>query len=196
MDHERESAQSKRGETLDERITAATLELLRTRGPKAVTIEAVAARTGMARTTIYRRYRDRNEMLAAAMEPIAESSSPAPPSTDAQALAWLVEQSLRSVDDGIGFGGLAALVTDADPASTDLIRSILARHRAALGRAVEHDIEIGHGRRDLDVDTFLDCIIGAYFAEHARSGAVEPGWADRVVRTLLPSFARSDRPAD
>ncbi|MCD2142071.1 TetR family transcriptional regulator [Rhodococcus pyridinivorans] len=32
-------------------------------GPKAVTIEAVANVAGMARTTIYRRYRDRSEML-------------------------------------------------------------------------------------------------------------------------------------
>ena len=41
----------------DERITAAALDLLRTQGPAAVTVEAVAARSGVAKTTIYRRYR-------------------------------------------------------------------------------------------------------------------------------------------
>ncbi len=45
----------------DERITAAALDLLRAKGPKAVTVEAVAARADVAKTTIYRRYRDRQE---------------------------------------------------------------------------------------------------------------------------------------
>ena len=51
----------------DQRITAAALELLRTKGPKAVTVEAVAARADVAKTTIYRRYRDRQQMLTAAL---------------------------------------------------------------------------------------------------------------------------------
>ena len=42
----------------DERITAAALDLLRTKGPKAVTVEAVAARAGVTKTTIYRRYEE------------------------------------------------------------------------------------------------------------------------------------------
>jgi len=183
---------TRRGENPDERITAAVLELLRTKGPKAVTVEAVAAHAGMARTTIYRRFRDRNDMLAAVIAPIAEPTTPAPGTSDVEALTWLVEQSLRSVDEGIGFGGLAALVTDSDPGSTDSIRQILARHRAALSAAVEHYIEGGHGRPDLDIETFLDCVIGAYFAERARSGRVAPGWSSRVVRTLLPAFARTE----
>ena len=36
----------------DERISAAALDLLRTKGPAAVTVEAVAARSGVAKTTI------------------------------------------------------------------------------------------------------------------------------------------------
>ncbi|MFI6314019.1 TetR family transcriptional regulator [Nocardia fusca] len=35
----------------DERITAATWELLRAKGPKAVTVEAVAAPSGVAKTS-------------------------------------------------------------------------------------------------------------------------------------------------
>ena len=61
----------------DERITAAALELLRAKGPKAVTVEAVAARADVAKTTIYRRYRDRQEMLAAALD-IAHAATAAP----------------------------------------------------------------------------------------------------------------------
>ena len=52
---------------VDAKIAAATLEVLRTRGPRAVTVEAVTAHSGIAKTTIYRRYSDRRDMLAAAL---------------------------------------------------------------------------------------------------------------------------------
>jgi hypothetical protein len=44
-------------------------------------------------------------------------------------------------------------------------------------------------RNDLNVEALLDCIAGAYLAERARNGAVAPGWAQRVPRTLLPAVA-------
>ncbi|HEX2214996.1 MAG TPA: TetR family transcriptional regulator, partial [Mycobacterium sp.] len=60
---------------VDDGITDATLALLRTKGPKSVTVEAVAARSGIAKTTIYRRHRDRRDMLAVAL---ARVTSPEP----------------------------------------------------------------------------------------------------------------------
>ena len=40
---------------VDDGIADATLALLRTKGPRSVTVEAVAERSGIAKTTIYRR---------------------------------------------------------------------------------------------------------------------------------------------
>nr|WP_271213721.1 TetR/AcrR family transcriptional regulator [Rhodococcus wratislaviensis]GLK40936.1 hypothetical protein GCM10017611_78110 [Rhodococcus wratislaviensis] len=173
----------------EQRIASAVLDLLRSRGPKAVTIEAVATRTGMARTTIYRRYRDRNEMLTAAMAPITQPTPPGPDVPPSQVLRWVVEQSLGSIEDGIGFGGMAALVTEDEPWFTELMRSLLVQHRSTLAHVLHRHITAGQIRGDLDAETFLDCIVGAYVAERARSGAVESDWIDRVIRTLLPAFA-------
>lgn len=177
-----------RQQPTERRIAEGTLALLRSKGPTAVTIEAVSTMTGMARTTIYRRYKDRNEMLAAAVEPIAAPDAPAPRSDPAALLLWLVEQSLRSVDPGIGLGGIAALLTDADPEFTELIRSVLVRHRASLAQVVRERMASGEVRGDLEVEVFLDSIIGAYFAEQARTGTVADGWAEAVARTLLAAF--------
>lgn len=177
-----------RPQSTERRIAEGALALLRSKGPTAVTIEAVSTLTGMARTTIYRRYKDRNEMLAAAVEPITEPDAPAPSSDSAALLLWLVEQSLRSVDPGIGLGGIAALLTDADPEFTELIRSVLLRHRASLAQVVRERMDSGDVRADLEVEVFLDSIIGAYFAEQARTGAVADDWAEGVARTLLAAF--------
>lgn len=173
----------------DERITAAALELLRTKGPRAVTVEAVAARADVAKTTIYRRYRDRQDMLAAALTSLTQP----PHDTTAAApnLKWLIDQCHDAIEQGIGLGGVAALLTDEDPAFTTSIRSLLAEHRQALADVLQQKSTGKQIRRDLDVDTVLDCIVGAYLAERARRGPVKPGWADRILHTLSPALTTS-----
>jgi AcrR family transcriptional regulator len=172
----------------DERITAAALDLLRTKGPAAVTVEAVAARSGVAKTTIYRRYRNRNDMLAAALASITEPPPPTNPSELVPVVEWLVEQSYRAVHDGIGAGGLAALLTDENRDYTQLLRSIVHQHRAALASVIRDAMNNQVVRGDIDVETVMDCIAGAYLAELARSGSLAPGWTERVLRTMLPAL--------
>ena len=174
----------------DEAITAAVIELLRTKGPKAVNVEAVAAQAGVAKTTIYRRYRDREEMIAAALTSLA--SPPPPPDTSSlqPVLQWVVEQSFNAIESGIGLGGVAALLTDEDSRFTALIRALLVEHRAALAVVFEDAAAAGQLRADLDVDTMLDCIVGAYLAERARSGNVRSGWAQTDPSRTMASCCR------
>jgi hypothetical protein len=109
-------------------------------------------------------------------------TQPAPP-TDRSALRpilqWLIDQSRNAIEGGIGVGGVAALLTEDDPAFTELIRSLLVQHRKALADVVRDPTVTHLLREDLDVETLLDSIVGAYLAERGRSGAVAPEWADR-----------------
>jgi AcrR family transcriptional regulator len=178
----------------DAMITAAVLDLLRTKGPRAVNVEAVAAHAGVAKTTIYRRYRDREEMTAAALSSLTSPPPPPDGSAPQPVLQWLIEQSVNAVEAGIGVGGVAALLTDDDPAFTELIRALLVEHRAALTNEIANAAERADLRDDLDVETLLDCIVGAYLAERARRGTVEPGWTHRVLQTLWPAFTRQPPP--
>ena len=52
---------------VDTRLSEAVLALLRSGGPGAVTVEAVAARSGVAKTTIYRRHANRADLLRATL---------------------------------------------------------------------------------------------------------------------------------
>ena len=171
----------------DAMITAAVLDLLRTKGPKAVNVEAVAAHAGVAKTTIYRRYRNREEMIAAALTSLTSPPPPPEQPTPEALLQWLIEQSVNAIEGGIGLGGIAALLTDEVTTFTELIRALLVEHRAALAREL-HDAADPAELRDLDIETLLDCIVGAYLAERARRGTVEPGWTQRVLHCLRPAF--------
>jgi hypothetical protein len=90
---------------------------------------------------------------------------------------------------------VATLLTDEDPGFTELIRALLVEHRAALTAELENVAAGADLREDLDIETLLDCIVGAYVAERARCGAVDPAWSQRVLLTLWPAFTGQPAPS-
>ena len=171
---------------VEDGIADATLALLRAKGPRSVTVEAVTARSGIAKTTIYRRYRDRREMLAAALSRV---TTPEPLAADAEAadrLRWLIREAVKTLDVGIGIGGLAAALTDDDPDFTKLFRRILARQRSELESVIDAAKADGSFRADVDGATLVDAIVGAHIAERARTGRVAAGWEVRLFDLFAP----------
>ena len=170
-------------------ITSAALELLRAGGPRAVTVEAVAAQAGVAKTTIYRRYRDRSELLSDALSSVRDPAPPPETASLEAALTWIIDQCHHAVEEGIGAGGVAALLTNQDTQFNDQIRAILLEHRRALTEVIRETKAAGLTRTDLDPDVALDCIVGAYLSERARAGDVARGWQDRVRNEMYPALA-------
>jgi AcrR family transcriptional regulator len=161
---------------VDDAIADATLALLRSKGPKSVTVEAVAARSGIAKTTIYRRHRDRREMLSAALALVTTPEPLAAQADVSERLRWLITEAVKAIEIGIGFGGFAAMLTDEDPDFTKLFRRILARQRAELESVINAAKADGSMRADVDAATLIDAIVGAHTAERARTGRVTKGW--------------------
>ncbi len=170
-----------------DRIAETALQLLRSSGPRSVTVQAVQSQSGIAKTTIYRRFRDRRDMLRAALSQLI-ATAPAPPRADANArLHWLIRQAVGAVGDGIGFGGFASLLTEEDPEFSRLFREVLVAQRAALVTVIEEmksDGDIGPGT---DPDMLIDAIVGAYIAERARTGHVRKNWESRLIATWWPT---------
>lgn len=167
---------------IDARIHRAALDLLRARGPRAVTMQGVTEATGIAKTTIYRRYPNRRALLAAALEELGERL-PEPVSVGAeQRIRWAVTHSVEVVTAGIGVGGFAALLTGEDPDFSDAFRTILGGQRAQVIDALGCDEATGN--------TVIDMIVGSYVAEHARSGGVDDTWTDRVASLVGQLVAR------
>lgn len=168
---------------VDAKIAAATLELLRTRGPHGVTVEAVTARSGVAKTTIYRRYSDRRDMLGAALSSIT-TAAPLDDQTDVRdRFRWVIDRAVDAVEGGIGFGGFAALLTDEDAEFTEVFRRILAEQRATLESVITRTWP------GVDAVTLIDALVGAYAAERARTGAVADGWQNRLFAVFWPALS-------
>jgi AcrR family transcriptional regulator len=178
----------RRAET-DRSIRDAALELLRTLGPGAVNIDAVAARSGVARTTIYRRYRSREELMGAVLDEIVEPGLPVPTLPVPAKLHWVLERVLVVLEDGIGRGGTAAVLADSDPAFTAALRDRMADRLHELTQAMADDVEAGRLSPQVDPDTLVGLLFGAYLSEVLRYGAPREGWADRTVALLAPAVA-------
>ncbi len=94
---------------VDDGIADSTLALLRPEGPQISDGRGGGGRSGIAGTTIYRRHSDRRDMLAAALSRV---TTPEPLAVDAQPadrLRWLIREAVKTIEVGIGFGGLAAI---------------------------------------------------------------------------------------
>lgn len=108
----------------DREILDATLELLRERGYRDFTVDVISERTGIAKTTIYRRWPTKGVLVAAAI-------GPPPPDLSADAI---VADTERVLD----------LLRGAD--TLDVLQSVVAPRRAALAQVVgedEADVRMG-----------------------------------------------------
>jgi AcrR family transcriptional regulator len=171
----------------DLQIRNAALQLLRTEGPDAVNIDAVASRSGVARTTIYRRYRSRGELMEAVLDELVEAGLPAPTVPVAEKLHWLLQSILEVLEKGIGRGGVAAVLTDSDPEFTNTLRERMANRLRVLEQEMTADIEAGRLDPRVDPDTLVGLLFGAYLSEVLRYGEPRSGWAQRTVELLAPA---------
>jgi AcrR family transcriptional regulator len=177
----------------DRDIHRAALRLLRSGGPTAVTVEAVATESGVAKTTIYRRYADREAVLRAALE--AAISPPGEPlgSTPREKIRWALDQAWHQVSGVLGRGGVAAVLANTHPAFTDLFRSVLTPYTDALIDLIRADMAAGELRPDLDPDAVVSLLFGAYLGELVRSGRVDKGFTDRCVDLMWVAMTDGGR---
>ena len=173
-----------RQSSLDERLRAAVLQLLRTGGPRAVTIDAVTAASGVAKTSIYRRHANRGELLTAVLtEAIGTPDVPVEGDVRDKIRAAL-EQVWHQMGDVLGPGGLAAMVSGSDPEFTGLFRDALQPSVEVLVGRIRDDVAAGLLRPDLDAEGVVSLMVGAYLGELVRRGEVAPEWLDRSLELL------------
>lgn len=150
-------------------ILRAARELIDEAGPAGLTMEAVAARAGVGKPTVYRWFENRHAVAMAALidaPPVGEL--PRRRRRDASAIAALELQLLTLADTLASRHGrhVTTMIAAADP-DTEMAKAfrhhvVLARRsegRALLQTAVTH----GELRDDIDVDIALDEIYGALF---------------------------------
>jgi AcrR family transcriptional regulator len=177
----------------DQLILETALRLLSKEGFARLSIDGVAKATGVARTTIYRRYKDKAELAAAAIEHVRSSAELPDTGHTYQDLVELLDQARRQAD--VSFAGGMLLEERHNPEFMKVYRRRVARPRAQLTREVlERGLTRGELRADTDIDAVVELLYGAFIQHYLLRGRPGPAWPERVVGTLWAGIAADTAP--
>ena len=180
-------------------ILDATRELLADGDVGSLTVEAVASRSGVAKTTIYRRWRDKWELAldAVMIDMIPRFEKPVDVGDTRKELLTFINQVVRmqaSAPFGPAMQGLVSQIAT-DPELARVYRDQVVQPRMdQLAPVIERGIARGDLRPDTDVRLVHDLLVGPIFYRLLFSGApLTRNLGPRIVDAILAGFTpRSD----
>jgi AcrR family transcriptional regulator len=127
-------------------VLRAVVEELTDNGYDGATVERIAARAGIAKTTIYRRWGGLSGLLADVMDGYAEQLIPVPDEgsldADLRVLSRDVVASLQDPAIGSAFTSIVAAAVR-DPAARDMLARFIAARAAMMAVIVKRAVERG-----------------------------------------------------
>jgi AcrR family transcriptional regulator len=181
-----------RSEHADQAITRAVLDLFAERGPAAVCIEQVAARAGVGKATIYRRWPGKEEMLLDALGTLS-ASLPVPRGRSVRAdLIALLDAICKDVADPKRARLLALLQGEGERyprLRARYLETVVEPRRELVSSVLRRGVATGELRQDTDVDAAVSLLNGAVLASTHGQGRIDSRYARRIVAELLRGLA-------
>jgi AcrR family transcriptional regulator len=175
------------------KILDATRELLSEDGFADLRLEHVAARAGVGKATIYRRWGSKE---ALAQELLAELAAPhiaVAESDDTRTeLLAAVLNPMRAVTDTPFGPVIRALLSQiaVNPTLGDPFRAtVVQARRDEIARVVARGVARGDLRPDADVDIATELLVGPVYFRLMFGGELTVGFANRVVDSVLRGYA-------
>jgi AcrR family transcriptional regulator len=175
------------------KILDGTRELLADGGVRALTVERVAARTGIAKTTIYRRFRSKDELALAVLIDMVQTVAAVPDLGDARAeLIDVVRSAVTILGETLMGRVMQGLVSElaTDPQLAAAFQERVVELRVfEISRLVARGVERGELRDDLDIHLVHELLFGPVYYRLLLTGQpLDPGLAERLVDSVLPGL--------
>jgi AcrR family transcriptional regulator len=182
-----------RSDATHRRILDAARELLTEGSYADFRMEHVAARAGVGKTAIYRRWRSKQ---ALAQDLLVELAGPhiaiAPTGDTREELLAAVVNPMRAVTDTPFGPVIRSLMSQiaTDPKLGDPFRAtVVAARRAEVTKVVERGIARGDLRPDADPTIATELLVGPIYFRVMFGGELTLDFANRVVDSVLEGFA-------
>jgi AcrR family transcriptional regulator len=178
-----------RSEQADQAIIEATLDVFAEKGFDGVCVELVAARAGVGKATIYRRWSNKEELLLAAFASL-KSPFPEPEGVSVRDdLLAMVEVMCADKADPRKARRYALLLGEGDKYPRLMARykeSVVQPRRDAMRAVIRRGVETGELRPDTDDEIAMLQLTGAIMAqEKSLDGTLDGDFAARLVDGLL-----------
>jgi len=181
-----------RSEAAEQAILAAALDLFAETGPEALGIEQVAARAGVGKATIYRRWAGKEDMLMDALSGLA-TQLPVPQGRSVRAdLTALLEAVCRDVADPRRARLFALMQGEGRryPRLMDrYVETVIKPRRDVVAAVLRRGVATGELRENTDIDAATFLLNGAVLASMYGHEPTDARYAKRVVEELLRGLA-------
>jgi len=178
---------------VDERILETAFRHLVREGYGGTSIEAVAADAGVAKTTIYRRYPTKRDLVVAALRAETPFPEPPPDLSAKQALELFVRGAIAALIDSGAIRVLGSLLVEEqrEPGLLGVFRErILFPRRALVDQMLRRGIDRGEIRPDIDPLVVTEMVAGAVFGHHAILGlAGTDEWVHSLIDHVWAAIA-------
>ncbi len=178
-----------RSEQAEQAIIEATLDVFAEQGFEGVCVEAVAARAGVGKATIYRRWPNKEELLLAAFGSL-KSPFPEPKGVSVRDdLLAMVQVMCADKADPRKARRYALLLGEGEKYPRLMARykeTVVQPRRDAMRAVIRRGTETGELRPDTDVEIAMLTLTGAIMAQdQSASGTLDGEFATRLVDGLL-----------
>lgn len=171
-------------------VLDATAQLLVEDGYSAITIEKIAAASGIARSTIYRHWNNLAEIAFDTVQQLLGPESTVPDTGNLRDdLILLYAMLTRALTHGT-WGDLVRSVVEAamaDPMFAEILEQAVADRRRIGAAVVANAIERGDLPADTNIAWLLDSISGVIYFRMLMSGAdpAEPGMIEHLIDAAI-----------
>jgi AcrR family transcriptional regulator len=173
------------------RVYAAALEVLRREGIGATTFDAIAQQAGVARSTLYRNWASRDDLLLEAIE----EQAPFPATLSGEPALARLEAALQDIGSALSttsWGWIlpaALAATDASPFLSERYLTFTTTLRAVFTTIVDDGKKAGELPPALDDDDFTDALIGPlFFRRLIRKLPADSTWIRNHLQRTLAAF--------
>ncbi len=176
-----------RSDEAHQAILDATLELLGEVGFSAITVEGIAARAGVGKATIYRRWSSKLPLVVEAFGQL-----PGFEDSDTGDLAEDLKKMLRAYLQAFNTTALSAVLPSLagerahDPELSQLFDPVSKDRRRPLLRVFERAVERGEVPADLDIELAADLVVGPIAVTlYSKGGKLHPRMVGPMVDMAL-----------
>lgn len=174
-------------------VVRAATDLLVEGGPSAVTVDAIVARSGVAKSTIYRHWESRDEILFAVLEACSPDVTAPPDELDFEtAMHHLVDQFLAMAHDPEWTRVFPALLMmRAHESTVDTLQQRMeAKQDNVLADVLRRGVAEGRIRPGLDTELVAATLLGPLiFAHLTGKVAIDEALGDHVIAVTMATFA-------
>ena len=188
-----------RSDTTHRRILDATRELLTERSYAELRVEHVAARAGVGKAAIYRRWGSKEALAQELLAELAEPHIAVTKTGDTrEELLAAVVNPMRAVTDTPFGPVIRSLLSQiaTNPTLGDPFRaSVVQARRNEIAKVIKRGIRRGDIRDDADATVATELLVGPVYFRVMFGGALDLGFAERIVDAFLHGYAAPARKA-